>query len=250
MVLALQCKPGQEVRGVNLADQCLYWCAEKLPMHQVPAVVVVVEVDDDSTKPLETICAADVDQLYRDKYSYPWEMHSLLSADGWHLKEADINTESDGFDYLDEAEVLILKEAWTMMDPFSKDQEALGEKSIKCRHQTGYLFTSEVLVALKLCGLYEVPSEGTDDAKEWEDRVWQPREERARNRKSNKYELEDPAHDNMEPCHLGDIDRDMKGAVAIGWPEFLAIVGALQNPKKCRSGKPGLTRVSTGQASR
>ena len=250
MVLALQCEPGKEVRGVNLADQCLYWCQEKLPMHQVPAVVVVVEAGDDTSKPLETLCAADVDQLYRDNYSYPWEMHSLLSANGWHLKEADVNSESDGFDYLDEVEVLVLKEAWAMMDPFSKDQEAPGEKSIKCRTQTGYLFTREVLVALKLCGLYEVPTEGTDEAKEWEDRVWQPRDERAKNRKSDKYELEDPEHDRMEPCHLGDIDRDMKGSVAIGWPEFLAIVGALQEPKKCRGGKPGLTRVSRRQQSR
>ena len=129
-----------------------------------------------------------------------------------------------------------------MMDPFTKEREAQGEKAIKCREQTGYLFTSEALVALKLCGLYEVPNEGSDEAKEWEDRVWQPREERAKLRKSDKYEIEDLEHDSMEPCHFGDIDRDMKGAVAIGWPEFLAIVGALQNPKKCRGKTPGLTR--------
>ena len=48
MVLALECKPGQAeaVKGVNLADQCLHWCAEKLAMHFVPAAVVIAEVPD------------------------------------------------------------------------------------------------------------------------------------------------------------------------------------------------------------
>ena len=248
MVLALQCKSGEAeaINGVNLADQCIFWCAEKLPLHQVPATVVIIEEDDDDvSNPLETVRADDLARLFNpreQKYSYPWEMHSLLSASGWHLMEADANTDSDGFDCLDEIEVLILKEAWNMMDPFTKEREAQGEKAIKCREHTGYLFTSEALVALKLCGLYEVPNEGSDEAKEWEDRVWQPREERAKLRKSDKYEIEDLEHDSMEPCHFGDIDRDMKGAVAIGWPEFLAIVGALQNPKKCRGKTPGLTR--------
>ena len=112
MVLALECKPGQAeaVKGVNLADQCLYWCAEKLAMHLVPAAVVVAEVPDDET-PLATMSAEDLSSLFsgekkkneaeeaeeeeeerkkreeEDKHSYPWEMHSLLSATGWHLKQ-------------------------------------------------------------------------------------------------------------------------------------------------------------------
>jgi hypothetical protein len=48
--------------------------------------------------------------------------------------------------------------------------------------------------------------------------------------------------------HLADIDRDMNGAVAIAWPEFLATVAALQNPRKCRGGKPGLVRAQGGHA--
>lgn len=162
------------------------------------------------------------------------------------IREANTSDPSDGFDYLDETEVMVLKEAWNMIDVFSR-VEAAGEKSIKCREQTGWITTGEALVALKLSGLYIVPNEGTAEANEWEDRIWQPRGVHAKSRKSDVYELEDEAHDKAVPCHLGDIDRDMKGAVAIGWPEFLAIVGALQNPAKCRGGKVGLARIDVSR---
>ena len=42
---------------------------------------------------------------------------------------------------------------------------------------------------------------------------------------------------------LADIDRDKQGIVTIDWPEFLEIVAKLQNPRKCRGGKPGLVRL-------
>ena len=253
MVLTLTCTPpdkdgkggAEAVKGVNVADQCLFWCADKLPIHQVPAAVVVVERDDADPEPETT--AASMSELFQESdFSYPWEMHSLLSANGWHLREANTSDPSDGFDYLDETEVMVLKEAWNMIDVFSR-VEAAGEKSIKCREQTGWITTGEALVALKLSGLYIVPNEGTAEANEWEDRIWQPRGVHAKSRKSDVYELEDEAHDKAVPCHLGDIDRDMKGAVAIGWPEFLAIVGALQNPAKCRGGKVGLARIEVSR---
>ena len=247
MVVYLRMK--EAFKSINVADQVLNWCTEKLPMHQVPAAVITIE--DGSTRSIEKLVQAiDPAKLFcphGQDWSYPWEMHSLLFVDGWHLKEADTSTDETTLDYLDEAEVLVLKEAWVMIDPFYKVESPGGGS--KCRTQTGYITTNEVIIALKLSGLYETPPEGTPEAMLWDDSVWQPRGKNINNAKSEEYPKEDKAHDEQEVYHLADIDRDMNGAVAIAWPEFLEIVAALQNPRKCRGGRQGLVRKQEHKSS-
>ena len=42
-------------------------------------------------------------------WAYPWELHSLLSAPGWHLQEADTASDTADYDTLDEDEVSITR---------------------------------------------------------------------------------------------------------------------------------------------
>ena len=90
-------------------------------------------------------------------------------------------------------------------------------------------------------GLYDIPPDGTDEYKVWEDRVWQASQERLGN--EQKEYQDDADREVAEVYHLADIDRDKQGIVTIDWPEFLEIVAKLQNPRKCRGGKPGLVRL-------
>ena len=225
-------------------------------------------------------------------WAYPWELHSLLSAPGWHLQEADTASDTADYDTLDEDEVsvtrnrarmcshlsqirltpvalvwqvLILKEAFLLIDPYDKRENGT-------RTRTGFITTQEFFIALKLtgppshpseslglgwplpgasshsvvvawAGLYAIPPDGTDEYKVWEDRVWQASQERLGN--EQKEYQDDADREVAEVYHLADIDRDKQGIVTIDWPEFLEIVAKLQNPRKCRGGKAGLVRLRT-----
>ena len=112
-------------------------------------------------------------------WAYPWELHSLLSAPGWHLQEADTASDTADYDTLDEDEVsvtrnrarmcshlsqirltpvalvrqvLILKEAFLLIDPYDKRENGT-------RTRTGFITTQEFFIALKLTGPPSHPSE-------------------------------------------------------------------------------------------
>jgi hypothetical protein len=233
----------QAIRDINVADEVLQWCQEKLPQHQVPAAVVAIEAPEDSVEgdgaaALEAAAKGiNMAKLFAPQdqsWAYPWELHSLLSAPGWHLQEADTASDTADYDTLDEDEVLILKEAFLLIDPYDKRENGT-------RTRTGFITTQEFFIVLKLTGLYDIPPDGTDEYKVWEDRVWQASQERLGN-EQEEYRA-DADREVAEVYHLADIDRDKQGIVTIDWPEFLEIVAKLQNPRKCRGGKPGLVRL-------
>ena len=114
-------------------------------------------------------------------WAYPWELHSLLSAPGWHLQEADTASDTADYDTLDEDEVsatrnrartcsdapvldqtdtcgsfarqvLILKEAFLLIDPYDKRENGT-------RTRTGFITTQEFFIVLKLTGPPARPSE-------------------------------------------------------------------------------------------
>jgi hypothetical protein len=99
--------------------------------------------------------------------------------------------------------VLILKEAFLLIDPYDKRENGT-------RTRTGFITTQEFFIVLKLtgppahpseslglgwplpgvrltlwlllgAGLYAIPDDGTDEYKVWEDRVWQASQERLGN---------------------------------------------------------------------
>ena len=72
-------------------------------------------------------------------WAYPWELHSLLSAPGWHLQEADTASDTADYDTLDEDEVSVTRNRPRMLAPVPDQTDACGSCAAGAHTEGGIL---------------------------------------------------------------------------------------------------------------